>query len=92
LESCLLQQAIWETITNRGSFYEEDSLDKVIALSQDPDIQVRWRQFLYRTRLPELFLKDVLNGIDKFIRPVWVSIIQEGKFDKNWSASIGTWD
>ncbi|NLF49464.1 MAG: nucleotidyl transferase AbiEii/AbiGii toxin family protein [Acholeplasmataceae bacterium] len=91
-DGSLLQQAIWETITNRGSFYEEDSLDKVIALSQDPDIQVRWRQFLYRTRLPELFLKDVLNGIDKFIRPVWVSIIQEGKFDKNWSASIGTWD
>jgi predicted nucleotidyltransferase component of viral defense system len=88
----LLQKAILQTITNRGTFYEADSLGKVIALSNDPDIQVRWRQFLYRTKLPELDLEEVLIGIERFLRPIWNSIIQGEKNDKTWSASIRTWE
>ena len=79
----LLQQAILQTITNRKTFYEPDSLDKVIALSDDPDIQIRWRQFLYRTQLPELNLKLVFLGIDQFLRPVWTSIIQSKTHNKS---------
>ena len=88
----LLQQAILQTITNRGTFYEADSLDKVIVLSTDPDIQVRWRQFLYRTKLPELDLEEVLNRIEQFLRPIWTSIIQGEKNNRTWIASIRTWE
>lgn len=35
-----LQQAIYQTLNNRGTLYEDDRLDKVIALANDPDIQV----------------------------------------------------
>ena len=87
----LLQKAIWQTIINRGTFYESDSLDKVIALSDDPDIQIRWRQFLYRTQLPELNLKLVFLGIDLFLRPVWTSIIQSKTHNKTWRARTSNW-
>ena len=87
----LLQQAILQTITNRKTFYEPDSLDKVIALSDDPDIQIRWRQFLYRTQLPELNLKLVFLGIDQFLRPVWISIIQSKTHNKSWRARKSNW-
>ena len=87
----LLQQAILQTITNRKTFYEPDSLDKVIALSDDPDIQIRWRQFLYRTQLPELNLKLVFLGIDQFLRPVWTSIIQSKTHNKTWRTRTSNW-
>lgn len=87
-----LQQAIWQTLLNRGTFYEDDSLDKVIALSSDPEIQVRWRQFLQRTKLPELELSHVFLGIEHFLRPVWNSITQSEMNDRSWSARTGTWN
>ena len=87
----LLQQAIWQTIINRKTFYEADSLDKVIALSADPEIQVRWRQFLYRTKLPELDLEVVFQGIERFLRPVWNAIIHDERNDKTWSAETSGW-
>ncbi len=87
-----LQKAIWQTLTNRRTFYEDDSLDKVIALSNDREIQVRWRQFLHRTKLPELNLDYVFLGIEQFLQPIWTSIIQGESNDRTWSATTGTWE
>lgn len=86
-----LQQAIYETLTNRGTPYERDSLDKVVALSADDDIQVRWRQYLQRTKLPELLLEQVLSGIDAFLRPVWTAIVNEDEWMKKWNARACAW-
>jgi predicted nucleotidyltransferase component of viral defense system len=86
-----LQQAVYETLTNRGTPYEKDSLDKVIALSKDPDIQTRWRQYLKRTKLPELTLEQVLDGIDAFLRPVWNAIVESGELHEKWSAGKSIW-
>ena len=88
----LLQQAIRQTITNRGTFYEADSLDKVIALSHDPDIRVRWHQFLSRTKLPELDLEQVFLRIERFLRPIWISIIRGERNDRTWSAETSAWN
>ena len=41
-----LQQAVFETLQNRGTSYEKDSFDRVIALSVNKEIQTRWRQYL----------------------------------------------
>jgi len=87
-----LQQAVYETLTNRGTPYEKDSLDKVIALSKDPDIQTRWRQYLKRTKLPELTLEQVLDGIDAFLRPVWNAIVESGELHEKWSAGKSIWN
>lgn len=86
-----LQQAIYETLINRGTPYERDSLDKVIALGADADIQTRWRQYLKRTKLPELPLEQVLSDIDGFLRPVWMVIVDENELIKRWSAKESKW-
>ena len=86
-----LQQAVYETLTNRGTPYEKDSLDKVIALSKDPDIQTRWRQYLKRTKLPELALEQVLDGIDVFLQPVWNAIVESDELLEKWSAGKSIW-
>lgn len=84
-----LQQAIYATLTNRGTPYERDSLDKVIALSGYADMQTRWRQYLKSAKLPKLTLKQALTGIDVFLRPVWDATVKEVEILKTWNAIDG---
>lgn len=87
-----LQQAVFETLRNRGTAYERDSFDRVIALAENKDIQVRWRQYLRRLKMPELALDDVMNSIDRYLRPVWNAIINESELTLTWQSQSGAWN
>lgn len=86
-----LQQAVFETLQNRGTVYEWDSFDRVIALAENKDIQVRWRQYLRRLKMPELVLDDVMHSIDAFLRPVWNAIINEQELFLGWKCESAVW-
>ena len=81
-----LQQAIFETLQNRGTDYDKNSFDRVIALAEDNNIQVRWRQYLRRMKMPELDLKEVMPVIDRFLRPVWEAIVTEQEILARWDS------
>ena len=81
-----LQQAIFETLQNRGTDYDKNSFDRVIALAKDSNIQVRWRQYLRRMKMPELDLKEVMPVIDRFLRPVWEAIVTEQEVLAKWDS------
>lgn len=87
-----LQQAVFETLQNRGTAYERDSFDRVIALAENKDIQVRWRQYLRRLKMPELALDDVMHSIDRYLRPVWNTIINESELTLTWQSQSGAWN
>lgn len=87
-----LQQAIFETLQNRGTAYERDSFDRVIALADNKDIQVRWRQYLRRLKMPELVLEEVMQSIDCYLRPVWDAIINEAELTLTWRSQSGVWN
>lgn len=87
-----LQQAVFETLQNRGTAYEQDSFDRVIALAENKDIQVRWRQYLRRLKMPELALDDVMHSIDRYLRPVWNAIINESELTLTWQSQSGAWN
>lgn len=86
-----LQQAVFETLQNRGTAYERDSFDRVIALADNKDIQVRWRQYLRRLKMPELVLGEVMHSIDCYLRPVWDAIINESELTLTWWSQPGVW-
>ena len=86
-----LQQAVFETLQNRGTSYEKDSFDRVIALSVNKDIQTRWRQYLRRMKMPELQLDDVMERVDCFLRPVWEAMIHEEELLLRWNCEIASW-
>ena len=86
-----LQQAVFETLQNRGTAYERDSFERVIALADNKDIQVRWRQYLRRLKMPELALAEVMSNIDSFLRPVWDAIISETELLTQWSCGDSRW-
>ena len=81
-----LQQAIFETLQNRGTDYDKDSFDRVIALAEDSNIQVRWRQYLRRMKMPEMDLSEVMTAIDQFLRPVWKAIVVEQEILTRWDS------
>ena len=81
-----LQQAIFETLQNRGTDYDKNSFDRVIALAEDSNIQVRWRQYLRRMKMPELDLKEVMPVINRFLRPVWEAIVTEQEILAKWDS------
>jgi predicted nucleotidyltransferase component of viral defense system len=87
-----LQQAIFETLQNRGTDYDKNSFDRVIALGDDGDIQVRWRQYLRRMKMPELDIKEVMSVIDRFLRPVWDAIVTEQEILARWDSKKQEFD
>ena len=86
-----LQQAVFETLQNRGTSYESDSFDRVIALSGNKEIQTRWRQYLRRMKMPELLLEDVMARVDCFLRPVWEAMIHEEELLAQWDYKNVKW-
>ena len=85
------QQAIYETLQNRGTDYDKGSFNRVIALAEDSNIQVRWRQYLRRMKMPEMNLSEIMTAIDQFLRPVWIAILSEKEFAQQWSQKDANW-
>ena len=86
-----LQTAIQETLLNRGTAYEKDSFDRVIALADDDDMQIKWRYFLKTLGNPEISFETVISGLQDFLEPVWKCILAEEKFLMNWQTINTDW-
>lgn len=86
-----LQTAIQETLQNRGTAYEKNSFDRVLALVDDADMQTKWRYFLKTLGDPEIGFTEVVSGIEQFLQPVWEAIISEKEHICIWTAQRGKW-
>jgi predicted nucleotidyltransferase component of viral defense system len=86
-----LQSAIQETLQNRGTAYEKDSFNRVLALADDKDMQTKWRYFLRTLGNPEVSFREVMYGIQLFLEPLWGSILAENEYLKHWIADDGQW-
>jgi predicted nucleotidyltransferase component of viral defense system len=86
-----LQEAITQTLSTRGTPYERDSFDRVVALTKDADMQTKWRYFLKTIRGRELPFSDVINGIERFLYPVWTAIIDEDELLLQWYSDQKKW-
>jgi predicted nucleotidyltransferase component of viral defense system len=80
-----LQKAIFETLSNRGTPYEEDSVVVVARLVKDMEIQKRWNNFCKKVLKYEPDFTDIVNVIIDFASPPYQSMIEGEKFFKNWS-------
>lgn len=87
-----LQTAIQETLQNRGTPYDKDSFERVLALAENEDMQVRWRHFLKTLKNDELLFTDVIDGIHKFLNPVWDMFISEKEWLRTWNAGTNAWE
>ena len=90
-EGIKLQTAIQETLQNRGTAYEKVTFDRVLALAEDEDLQVKWRYFLKTLGNPDMAFADVMEGIKNFLLPVWEAIMTEDELLINWNSETTSW-
>jgi predicted nucleotidyltransferase component of viral defense system len=86
-----LQEAIMQTLQNRGTDYDRSSFDEIISFSENDTMLVKWRQFIRRTKLPNIELVEVTALLNTFLRGIWDAIINEEEWLKNWSCRNTSW-
>ena len=86
-----LQTAIQETLQNRGTAYEKDSFERVMALADDEDMQTKWRYFLRTLGNTDINFHIVMKGIEQFLSPLWTAMITEAEWLNNWDAVNAIW-
>ena len=86
-----LQTAIQETLQNRGTAYEKESFNRVIALADDEDMQTKWRFFLKTLGNPEISFQDIMMGIQRFLAPIWEAILKQNELLAVWHSDHAEW-
>lgn len=87
-----LQTALQETLQNRGTVYERQSFDHVLALANDESMQTKWRYFLRTLGNPDIPFEHVIKDIQIFLEPVWEAVISEDEFFQKWNSGLRTWE
>jgi len=85
-----LCKALKETLQNRKTEYNENSFDRVLQLADNHDIQVRWRYFQKTIGQTGITLPEVMSMIDRFLHPVFDSLVSGEVYTRMWDS--GNWE
>jgi len=86
-----LQEAIFETLQNRGTSYDRDTFDNIKGLVSFETMNSRWKAFLKKIKTPKLDFNNVLSLIQSFLEPVYEAGIEEREFFGQWSCKYERW-
>lgn len=81
-----LQEAIYDTLTNRGTHYEKDSILAINDIADNTQIQQRWSVFCKKILKFDIELQSVIQIITDMLQPPFKAIVMEGEFFGTWSA------
>jgi hypothetical protein len=80
-----LQEAIFETLQNRHTVYEQNSLSRVFNLINDKDMVKRWKSFCKKILRFDLEFENVLADIIKFLEVPYNAILAEEENFEFWN-------
>ena len=86
-----LQMAIFETLQRRGTPYARDSFKRIVSLSEDEDMQKRWKYFLKNIKDSTLEFAVVVDELQEFLEPVFGAIVNEDEWQKEWNCITQVW-
>ncbi len=87
-----LQEAIFQTLNNRGRIYERHTLEQVSKLFEDDQIIRRWEIFAKNTIQMDVDFNLVLQRILAFISEPFSAIVHESEFFGEWDFPMGEWN
>lgn len=87
----LLQEAIMETLQNRGTAYDAYSFARVLGFSSNTDMLDKWQRFLKRTKLPSLDFFTVIDVLELFLGGIWETIVKQDEWLRAWDCQTRTW-
>lgn len=80
-----LQEAIYKTLSNRGTPYDEDSVAVISRLADNNIIHRRWNNFCLKVLQFELNLNLVIDTIIDFTLTPFKSMFEGDELEKSWS-------
>lgn len=86
-----LRTAIFETLQKRETYYERDSFKRILKLSEDEEMQKRWRYFLKNIKNDSLEFEIVIAEIQTFLEPVFTHLVNDKGYDYNWECWSNSW-
>lgn len=86
-----LQEAIYETLQNRGTSYSRDSLNQISELANDAEMITKWNYFLRTIKMGNLNFGEVIDVMIHFLSPVWQAILDEDELLKKWDKEKREW-
>ncbi len=86
-----LQKAIFETLQHRGTPYDRDSFQRIVALADDEDMQKRWRYFLKNIKDDTLSFSVVIAEIQTFLEPPFKEILSKKEWKMLWEKASQNW-
>ena len=86
-----LQEAFVETLQNRGTFYNRDSLQQIAGFVDDAEMVTKWKRALKNIKKSDLTFDEVVGAIVNFLNPVWQGILNEEEFFLEWTKSEQKW-
>ena len=87
-----LQEAIAETLQNRGTSYNRDSLQQIAEFVNDAEMVAKWKRALKDIKKSDLSFEEVIGAIVSFLNPVWNGIVDEEEFFGTWDKNQNLWE
>lgn len=86
-----LQEAILQTLQNRGTDYDRNSFAEIISFTENDAMLAKWRQFLRRTKLPDIDFREVTGLLNTFLGGIWNAIVNEEEWHNIWQCQTTSW-
>lgn len=86
-----LQEAIAETLQNRGTSYNRDSLQQIAGFVNNAEMIAKWKRSLKDIKKPDLSFEEVVGAIVNFLKPIWDGIVNEEEFFGEWNNNQNLW-
>lgn len=87
-----LQEAIFETLQNRGTVYDKDTFNSVVSFSERDDMNLKWRYFLRKLGAAEPNFDEVTRVIDLFLNGIFKAVVNETEFFGGWDKDKMAWE
>ena len=87
-----LQEAIFETLQNRGTVYEKDTFNSVVSFSEQDEMNLKWRHFLRKLGVTEPSFQDVTNIFNVFLGGIFEAILIQTEFFGQWDKDKCQWE
>lgn len=87
----LLAEALRKTFANREHTFTIEQFKQVTEFDKDTTMQKKWTAFIQKIGAKENDYSTVLKTIKVFLKEPFISAIEDGEYDKRWSATDGEW-
>ena len=86
-----LQEAISETLQNRGTSYNRNSMQQIAGFVNDSEMVAKWKRALKDIKKPDLSFDEVVESIVNFLNPIWSKLVDEEEFFGEWIIAEQKW-